>query len=132
MGILWLLKDRLQWPLLLSDACGIELAIIHNFTWHYFFTWRERIAEHHISDYLKRLFRYNLITASIDFPVNLSLLYIFTHFVGIHYVPAKFMALACGFVLKYIANEKIIFRHRKHHDDDASKETLDAPEQPQN
>lgn len=110
MGVLWLLKGRLEWPLLASGACAIELAILHNFTWHYFVTWRERITSPHARDYFSRLWRYNLVTASIDFSVNLTVLYLLNHFMGMHYIAANAIGMACGPVFKYLANERLIFK----------------------
>ena len=93
----------------MAGACAIELAILHNFTWHYFTTWRDRVR-HTVKDYLLRLAGYNAATASIDFLVNLSVLWILTRFLGIHYLVANLIGMACGPLLKFFVNEWLIFR----------------------
>ena len=77
LGVLWLLKGRLKVPLLLAGALAIETAIVHNFTWHYFFTWKDRV-DRNVKDFVLRLARYNLVTASIDLVVNLGILWALT------------------------------------------------------
>ena len=114
MGVLWFLKGYAHVPLLLAGACAIELAIIHNFTWHYFKTWRERVI-HSIPDYLRRLLQYNAVTASIDFVVNLTVLLVLNKIFGLHYLLANLIGMSAGPILKFVANEHLIFR-RKHHE----------------
>ena len=111
MATLWVLKGQLGIPLFMAGVCAIELAIIHNFTWHYFLTWRERVARKP-GDYFARLLKYNLVTASIDFVVNLTVLYVLTKFFGVYYLVANVIGMLGGPVLKFLANEFFIFRHR--------------------
>lgn len=109
LGALWLLKGFLDVPLVLAGACAIELAIIHNFTWHYFFTWKDRVGRT-VGDYLFRLLKYNLITASIDFFVNLGVLFALTKYAGVHYLLSDIAGMIAGPVFKFIANEYLIFK----------------------
>lgn len=111
MGVLWVLKGLMDMPLMIAGACAIELAIIHNFTWHYFLTWRERV-HYTVSDYFLRLVKYNLVTASIDFVVNLTVLYVLTKYFGVYYLVANIMGMLAGPILKFLANEFFIFRHK--------------------
>jgi len=116
MGSLWLLKGKLNISLVVAGACAIELAIIHNFTWYYFLTWRERVART-ARDYLIRLAKYNMVTASIDFVCNLSLLVVLTKYLRFHYLMANILGMLAGPVLKYFANEYLIFRRKPHLDE---------------
>ncbi len=111
LGVLWILKGKLGVPVVPAGACAIELAIIHNFTWHYFFTWRDRVA-HSLPDYLSRLLKYNVLTASIDFTVNLGLLWALTTYAHIHYLVADLIGMTAGPALKFAANELFIFKRR--------------------
>jgi len=111
MATLYLLRGRVNFPLIVSGAIAIELAIIHNFTWHYFKTWRERVS-HSTKDYFSRLLKYNIVTASIDFSVNLTFLWFLTKVVGLHYMLSNLFGMMAGPVLKYIANDMLIF-HKK-------------------
>lgn len=111
MSVLWVLKGRLHLPIVLSGACAIELAILHNFAWHYFRTWRERV-DHTVPDYFKRLIRYNGITASIDFLVNLTVLWVLTKYFDVYYLHANMIGMLGGPILKFLANEYLIFRKK--------------------
>lgn len=108
LGSLWLLHGQVDLPLLLAGALGIEASIIHNFTWHYWKTWRDRV-QGNLVDYGRQLLRYNIVTASIDFIMKLVILWGLTR-LGIHYLLAAFISLLFGPVFKYLANEFIIFR----------------------
>jgi len=112
MGVLWLLKGQFHWPVVLAGACAIELAIIHNFTWHYFKTWKDRVAMN-VKDYLFRLLKYNGVTASIDFLVNLTVLIVLTKYFDVYYLLANGLGMLAGPVLKYLANEYLVFKHIK-------------------
>ena len=109
LGVLWLTKGVLGIPLIPAGALAIEIAIIHNFTWHYFFTWKDRVAGNP-RDYFSRLLRYNLVTASIDFIVNLGILWGLVTFAGVHYLLADLAGMVAGPLFKFVANERLIFK----------------------
>ncbi|MBN2416782.1 GtrA family protein [bacterium] len=115
MGVFWLLYQRLDLPWPIASACAIELAIIHNFTWHYFRTWKDRIKKHGIRDYFRRLVHYNAVTASIDFVVNMGILGTLLKYTDIHPLLANFIGMAAGPPFKFLANEFFIFRHKLLH-----------------
>ena len=113
LGVLWLTKGVLGVPLIPAGILAIETAIIHNFTWHYFITWKERVAGTP-RDYFARLVRYNLITASIDFTVNLGILWGLTTFAGVHYLIADILGMLAGPFFKFLTNEFLIFKRERH------------------
>lgn len=108
LGVMWLLHGRLKVPLLVAGGIAIEIAIIHNYTWNYFVTWKQRV-KHTLKDFLLLLFKYNLVTASIDFVVNLGILWLLTHFLGMYYLLAHLIGQILGPVFKFAANEFFIF-----------------------
>jgi len=109
LGVLWLLKGRLHLSLVPAGALAIETAIIHNFTWHYFVTWKDRV-DRSVKDYVLRLLRYNLVTASIDFVVNLGTLWVLVTFAGVHYLVADLLGMLAVPIVKFFVNEFFIFR----------------------
>ncbi|MCD6594335.1 GtrA family protein [bacterium] len=111
LGVLWLLKGQLDVNLVIAGACAIELAIIHNFTWHFFVTWRDRVNRN-LSDYLIRLAKYNAITASIDFTINLGILWLLTTYFGVNYLLADIIGMIAGPIFKFSANELLVFKKR--------------------
>lgn len=123
LGSLWLLHGVFHIPLAIAGACAIEIAIIHNFTWHYFLTWRHRV-DNTKKDFLQRFLRYNLVTASIDALVNLGILYSLAHFLNVHYLFADILGMLPGPIFKFLSNEFIIFRKSKASDIKKIKEEL--------
>ncbi len=111
-SVLWFLHGKLNINLLISSVCAIELAIIHNFTWHYFVTWKERIHRD-LYDYFKRLLKYNLLTASIDFILNIGILWLLTEHFKVYYLLANLWAILAGPFFKFMINEFLIFNADK-------------------
>ena len=66
-------------------------------------------------DYFRRLIRYNLVTASIDFTVNLGVLWVLAAFAGVHYLVADLAGMLAGPFFKFLANEFLIFGKEKGH-----------------
>jgi dolichol-phosphate mannosyltransferase len=111
LGTMWLLHGHLKVPRSIAGAVAIELAIIHNFTWHYFITWRDRV-KHTQKDFFARLLKYNLATASIDFVVNWSIMMILSTFFGVYYLLAQLIGMLPGPIFKFLANEFVIFKDK--------------------
>jgi len=111
-AVLWFCHGRLHIRLLLASACGMELAIIHNFTWHYFITWNDRIS-YNFNDYFKRLLQYNFLTASVDLTLNLIVLSLLTEYFGIHYILSSLCAGILAPFFKFGINEVIVFNNKK-------------------
>ncbi len=108
LAVLWLCYDVLSWPLLVSGALAIEVAIIHNFVWYYFWTWNDRVA-FTVRDFLTLFIRYNIFTAAIDFIIRLGILWILTEYYGVHYIISDIVGMFIAPLLKYITNDAYIF-----------------------
>ncbi|HOR03139.1 MAG TPA: GtrA family protein [Candidatus Syntrophosphaera sp.] len=113
LAVLWLTHGVLKIPLMFAGAIAIEVAIIHNFTGHYFITWKDRVSRSPKS-YFLLLLRYNIVTASIDFVINLGILWLLTHFLGVHYMVANIAGQILGPLFKLLANEYLVFPKLKH------------------
>lgn len=114
LGILWVLHGKLKIPVPIAGACAIEIAILHNFTWYYFRTWNHRVA-HTPRDFFQRLWKYNLLTASVDFVLNLGTLSALTHFLHFNYLLADILGMLLGPIVKIFVNELVIFRKPRLH-----------------
>ncbi|MDD5764914.1 MAG: GtrA family protein [Candidatus Marinimicrobia bacterium] len=112
LGTLWLLHGKFNISVPIAGGCAIEVAILHNFTWYYLRTWKDRV-EHTPLDYFRRLWKYNLITAGVDFIFNLGLLWTLNHFLHIHYLLADILGMIAGPFFKIFINELIIFKKPK-------------------
>jgi len=110
--ILWLLHGIMGCSIIVSGICAIELALLHNFSWHYLFTWSDRV-KHTLPDFLKRLLKYNIIVVSTDLIINLGILYTLTKYFGIHYFIANLLGMMAGPFIKFLIDEFGIFRYDK-------------------
>jgi len=59
VGALFLLKTVLHFNYLAATAIAVEAAVVHNFVWHEWFTWGDRVRASW-SRSLPRLLRFNL------------------------------------------------------------------------
>jgi dolichol-phosphate mannosyltransferase len=107
--VLWLLHGVLGWHLLISGAIAIETAIITNFILYFYFTWGER-RKSGKRNFFRKLIRYNLITASIDFIVRLTVLWVLTEWIGIYYLLSDIIGMTVTPFFKYYANDHLIFK----------------------
>jgi putative flippase GtrA len=108
LAVLWLMHGVLKVSVVLAGAIAIEVAIVHNFTWNYFITWKTRVKRTP-KDYFLLLVKYNIVTASIDFVVNLGTLWILNKFFGVNYLLADLIGQLLGPLFKFFANEFIVF-----------------------
>ncbi|MBP7205504.1 MAG: GtrA family protein [Candidatus Cloacimonetes bacterium] len=108
LGVLWLAHGVMDVPLMIAGFIAIEVAIIHNFTWHYFLTWKASITPS-FKNFMLLLAKYNVVTASIDLVVNLGILWLLTKFLGVHYLVADIIGQLVGPFFKLLANEYLVF-----------------------
>lgn len=107
LGVLALLL-RLGAHYLLATAIAVELAILHNFTWHERWTWRDRPAD--ASGRARRLWRFHAANGLISLAGNLLLMRILVGLCEIPPVGANLVAVvACGLV-NYAASDRFVFR----------------------
>ena len=102
------LRGLLGLNYLLATACAVEIAILHNFTWHELWTWRDRHAGR--SGAIQRLLRFNLTTGALSLAANLLLMRWLVGGLGIHYLPANLIAIASASIGNFLLSEFMVFR----------------------
>ncbi len=102
LGILWLLTDIGGLFYLASAAISIEISIISNFLLNNFFTFADR-RKTGIVSLIKRLLRFNAISVA-GIGINLSILWVLTHFVGLYYLLSNFCGIVAATIWNYLAN----------------------------
>jgi putative flippase GtrA len=70
LNALWLFIVALKLTSLVATALAVETAVVHNFVWHQFLTWKDRSSEKRY-DWLKRLFAFNLTNGAVSLAGNL-------------------------------------------------------------
>lgn len=109
LALLWLFYDVLGWSLLISGALAIEAAIVHNYVWYYFWTWSDRV-DYTVRDFCVLLFKYNVLTAFVDFVIRLSILWVLTEYFGVHYLISDIIGMCITPLFKYLVNDFYIFK----------------------
>ncbi len=86
---------------LLASAAAVELTLLHNFTWHLHFTWRDRAP----TTWLPQLIRFHLSNGLVSLVGNLALMRLLVQHAHLHPVPANLVAiLCCSLVNFYLGN----------------------------
>ena len=108
-AVLFTLKGGLHVPLIPASMIAIEVAIIHNFIWHRQWAWAERNNGHN-KPFFRQLLLYNVATGVVDFSVNVSVLWMLSTFLHVHYLLANIAGMCAGPFVKFWLNDKIIFK----------------------
>ncbi|MBU0518750.1 GtrA family protein [bacterium] len=109
---LYLFKGILHIPIIPAGLLAIEIAIIHNFLWHRYWTWNDRNGENPKS-FFKHLLIYNSMTGLVDLVANITVLWSLTTFAGVHFMISNLCGMMLGPFIKFWLNEKVIFKGRK-------------------
>jgi putative flippase GtrA len=87
---------------LYASAAAIELTLLHNFTWHLHYTWRDRRDS---STRLHQLLRFHLSNGLVSMLGNLALMRLFVHHAHLPLLPANIIAiLSCSLANFCLAN----------------------------
>ncbi|RLC37140.1 hypothetical protein DRH29_02975 [candidate division Kazan bacterium] len=110
-GCLYLLKGVLGVPLIPASLIAIEIAIVHNFFWHRYWTWKDRNGNGE-KPFLIQLLTYNLMTGAVDLVANVTVLWMLTTMFGVYYLISNIFGMIMGPFIKFWLNEKVIFKKR--------------------
>lgn len=104
LAILALLQSVWKWPYLVSTVIAVEIAVIHNFLWHEFWTWRDRRGG------WPAFVRFNLTTGAASILSNVVLMRVFVGTLGMHWLPANLIAVGLTAVANFLVSEYFVFR----------------------
>jgi putative flippase GtrA len=77
---------------LYASAAAIELTLLHNFTWHVHFTWRDRRGR---ATLLRQLARFHLSNGLVSMLGNLALMRLLIHQAHLPLLIANTIAILC-------------------------------------
>jgi putative flippase GtrA len=83
---------------LLASAAALELTLLHNFTWHLRYTWRDRKQPGRTT---RRLLRFHLSNGLVSAAGSLLLLPVLVRWLGMAVVPANAAAVLCCSVVNF-------------------------------
>lgn len=105
---LWALVHFAGFHYLLATALATETAVLHNFIWHRWWTWRDRVAP--ASEWRWRLVRFHLANGLVSVLGNLALMALFTGWMRVPYLPANLAAIVICSVANFFASDDYVFR----------------------
>jgi len=94
---------------LLATAAAIELTLLHNFTWHLHFTWRDRREE---STVPAQFVRFQLSNGLISMLGNLVLMRVLVQGAQLPLLVANVIAILCCSVANFRMGDRWAFRVR--------------------
>jgi len=109
LSALWLFVTAFKIGAFVSTALAVEAAVLHNFAWHHFLTWKDRRAGKW-RDSLLRLLAFNATNGSISVAGNLFFVYLIADGHEIPLLTANLLAIAVCSLINYILSDKIVFR----------------------
>ncbi|MEZ5353621.1 MAG: GtrA family protein [Bryobacteraceae bacterium] len=92
---------------LAATALAVEAAVIHNFVWHEYWTWRP--ADRSPLQAARRLLRFNLTTGLVSILSNLFLMRLLVGWLGLPYLPANLIAIAVTNLANFAMAEYLVF-----------------------
>jgi putative flippase GtrA len=106
LSALALLTAVFRAPYLFATALAVEMALLHNFVWHEFWTWRGLAIE---SRWL-RLLRFHLASGFVSIGANTLFTWWFTQHFGLPLLPANLAAIASTSLLNFAVATLWVFR----------------------
>ena len=90
---------------LLATVCAVEAAVLHNFCWHWRFTWKDRW----VGRISSRLARFHVSNAAISLVGNVALMRVFVGAFRMQVVAANLVAIAACAAANYLASDYWVF-----------------------
>jgi putative flippase GtrA len=109
LNALWLFIVALKLTSLVATALAVETAVVHNFVWHQFLTWKDRSSEKRY-DWLKRLFAFNLTNGAVSLAGNLFFARLTVGRHRIRLLAANLFAIAVCSLINFVLTDRLIFR----------------------
>lgn len=94
---------------LAATVISVEAAILHNFTWHQRWTWRDRPSATPAGA-LTRLARFHLLNGVVSLAGNAILVGLLTGGAGMHPVASSAIAIGACSIVNFLASEVLVFR----------------------
>jgi dolichol-phosphate mannosyltransferase len=105
---LWVLVEVGRAPYLVATAVAVSAAIVHNFLWHVWWTWRDRPARGRAV--ALRFGRFVLANGLVSFAGNLGVMTLLVGGAGLSALPANLIAIAtCGLANFWLGDTVVFF-----------------------
>jgi putative flippase GtrA len=109
LGALALINRLAPHHYLFATAAAIELALLHNFTWHLHYTWRDRRDNSSIP---AQLLRFHLSNGLISMLGNLALMRVLVQQASVPILAANVIAILCCSIANFLLGNNWAFASR--------------------
>ena len=109
LGVLAAINRLVPGHYLFATAVAIELALLHNFTWHLHYTWRDRRDGSPIA---AQLARFHLSNGVVSMLGNLALMRILVQQARLPVLAANCIAILCCSLANFVLGNKWAFAAR--------------------
>ena len=92
-----------------ATGLAVECALLHNFLWHWHFTFVSQTPSG-IRGFMLSLFRFHLSNGLISLFGNLLLMRLLAGSLGLPLLPANFASIAICFAANFLASDRWVFR----------------------
>jgi len=103
LAVLWLML-RLRANYLVATAIALEIAVLHNYVWHCFWTWHGQTGS---------IWRFHLSNGLGALICNLALMRLFTGSMGFKPIPSNLAAITLTSFLNFALASKWVFSPSK-------------------
>jgi putative flippase GtrA len=110
LGGLALFNRWMRGHYLLATAAAIELTLLHNFAWHWRYTWRDRRAD---TSLLQALLRFHLSNGLVPMLGNLALMRVLVRQAHLPVLAANVVAIACCSLLNFWLGDSWVFAEKR-------------------
>lgn len=97
---------RMRGHYLLATAAAIELTLLHNFTWHWFYTWRDRRPSATAGT---AIVQFHAANGVVSLTGNLVLMRLLVHQAHLPVLAANAVAIACCSVANFWVSNSWVF-----------------------
>jgi putative flippase GtrA len=102
LASLALLDRAMAGHYLYASAAAIEIALLHNFAWHWHYTWRDRRGR---ASSLGSLVRFHLSNGAVSLLGNLALMRLLVHRAHLPLLIANILAILCCSVANFFLGD---------------------------
>jgi putative flippase GtrA len=106
LGALAVFNRSLHGHYLLATAAAIELTLLHNFAWHWRYTWRDRRSD---AVLLRALLRFHLSNGLVSMLGNLALMRLLVQQANLPVLGANVVAVVCCSLLNFWLGDSWVF-----------------------
>lgn len=112
LAVLWILNSLAGLHYLTATALAVEAAVLHNFFWHEYWTWRDRTGASPHGRW-RRLLLFQLTNGTVSLLGNLVFMTLFAGWFQIPPLPANLASITSCWLLNFLSSDRLVFRTRK-------------------